>query len=148
MSQYVSIVTEDLKYRLNKLKDDTITYKECLRKSENEIKLIEHELNARKSNKKDNKCFIEIIKIFAVENNIPYWETPYEQRKTERGLYILYDNMSDGDCIMATLYRYKEDEEFTDEDIILSVGIDTWEEEKLLESRLQSSFLTYIKHFI
>jgi hypothetical protein len=81
---------------------------------------------------------IQTIIKFAIEFNIPYWETPYEERTSKSGLYFLY-YFSDGDCLTVNLYKYKPDEDFDRDDLIKSIDVNSWESIKMYE-RLDDNF--------
>ena len=78
---------------------------------------------------------IGIIIKFAKEFHVPYWETPYKERKTSYGYYILYE-INDGSLIV-NLYKY--DEDFDHNDLIKSICIDSLEDVSLYE-KLDDNF--------
>ena len=74
---------------------------------------------------------INMIIKFAKEFNVPCWITPYDERKTLRNLYILYE-ICDGDLVVS-LYKYKEDEDFDGNDLVKSISIGIYDTKNIYE---------------
>ena len=89
------------------------------------------------------KDYSEVIR-FAEKYGICHWKTPMDKRKSK--LYVLYE-WSDGDQLTFTLYKYKEDEDFDNNDIVSQVSFDSWDLESQTYEILMKKWLIFIDKY-